>query len=91
MRTLEELYSFDLETALSILDQSKPVTLTVINQNPYFLIYRDSTLLLSYRDQVFYQGPFLMDFTVNSYDVTPPEYMMLELDNVKIWDLDRLK
>lgn len=73
-----------------VFDPSKPVTITVIIQNPYIIIYMDSTILVAYDKLEPYQGPFEMDFTVNSWNTTPSEYLMLELDNVMIWDLDKL-
>jgi hypothetical protein len=73
------------------LDFSKPVTITIINKSPTFIIYLDSSLLTLYRTQEAYAGPFVLDFTVNSWDVTPIETLTLELDNVKIWDLDKIE
>jgi hypothetical protein len=73
------------------LDFSKPVTITIINQSPTFIIYLDSTLLTLYNTQESYPGPFVLDFTVNSWDVTPTETLTLELDNVKIWDLEEIE
>jgi hypothetical protein len=72
-----------------ILDPSKPATITIFNQNPHFFIYVNSTLMLATDRLEPYQGPFEMDFTVNSWVTTPTEYLMLELDNVRIWDLDK--
>ena len=72
-----------------IFDPSEPVTITIISQNPNIIIYVDSTILVAYDKLESYQGPWEMDFTVNSWDTTPTEYLMLELDNVRIWDLDK--
>jgi hypothetical protein len=71
-----------------VFDPSKPVTITIITKNPHVIIYMDSTILVAYDKLESYQGPFEIDFTVNSWNTTPSEYLMLELDNVRIWDLD---
>jgi hypothetical protein len=72
-----------------VFDPSKPVTITIITKNPHVIIYMDSTILVAYDKLESYQGPFEIDFTVNSWNTTPSEYLMLELDNVRIWDLDK--
>lgn len=72
------------------LDFLKPVTITIINKSPTFIVYLDSSLLTFYNTQEEYAG-FALDFTVNSWDVTPTETLTLELDNVKIWDLDKIE
>jgi hypothetical protein len=71
-------------------DSSKPVTITIINQSPIFLVYLDSTPVTFYNAPEAYPGPSGLDFTVNSWARIPIEPLSLELDNVKIWDLDRL-
>jgi hypothetical protein len=73
------------------LDFSKPFTITIVNRSPIFIVYLNSSLLTLYNTQETYAGPFLLDFTVNSWDVTPTETLTLELDNVKIWDLDKIE
>lgn len=73
-----------------LFDPSKPITITVINKNPYIIIYLDSTIVVAYDKLESYQGPWEMDFTINSWTTTPTEYLMLELDNFRIWDLDKL-
>jgi hypothetical protein len=80
---------FPITAPAHIFDPSKPVTITVINKNPYIIIYMNSTILVAYDKLESYQGPWEMDFTVNSWNVTPTEYLMLELDSVKVWDLDK--
>jgi hypothetical protein len=73
------------------LDFSKPFTITIINKSPTFIVYVDSSLLTLYNTQEAYAGPFELDFAVNSWDVTPTETITLELDNIKIWDLDKIE
>jgi hypothetical protein len=74
------------------LQSSIPVTVTIINKSPTFLVYADSSLLLTYQNPPEnYRGPFVVDFTVNTEETTLNEPQMLELDNVKVWDLDRIE
>ncbi len=72
-----------------IFDPSKPITITVINKNPYIIIYLDSTVVVAYDKLESYQGPWEMFFSVNHWGFAPTEYEMLELDDVRIWDLDK--
>jgi hypothetical protein len=73
------------------LDFSKPATITIINKSPTFVVYLDSSLLTLYNTQETYAGPFGLDFNVYNYDFVPTEALTLEVDNVKIWDLDKIE
>jgi hypothetical protein len=73
------------------LDFSKPVTITIINKSPTFLVYLDSTPVTFYNTQEVYAGPFGLDFVISFSDYIPHEPFSLELDNIKIWDLDQIE
>jgi len=70
-------------------DSSIPVTVTIINQSPNFLAYLNSILVLSYNDLDEGSGPTRMDFIMANEDLKSSE--VFELDNIKIWDLDRIQ
>ncbi len=73
-------------------DNSKPVTVTIINKSPTFLVYVDSSLLMTYQNTPGnYDGPFTFDFTVNTWQNTLIEPETLKLDNIKVWDLDKIE
>ncbi|MCJ7735118.1 MAG: TIR domain-containing protein [Anaerolineales bacterium] len=70
-------------------DPSKPVTVTIINKPPTFLAYMNSSLVLAYNDLEMGYGLDLMDFIMTTENFKSPE--TFELDNIKIWDLDRIE
>jgi hypothetical protein len=68
-------------------DPSKPVTLTIINQCPTYLVYVNSSLLVARNDLEICNGPASMVYNMFNEDhITEVE--IFELDNVKVWDLD---
>ena len=73
------------------LDFSQPITITIIHQSPSFLVLLNSIPLTYNVSNQNYPGPFKIDFTVNSGSSIPVEPYTLELDNIKIWDLDRIQ
>jgi len=70
-------------------DSSKPVTLTIINKSPTLLVYYNSSLLIAYNDLELDSGPNGMDFIMNNNN--PELSATFELDNIKIWDLDKIE
>lgn len=68
-------------------DFSKPVRITIINKSPYFLVYLNSDQLLSFSNQDT-EGPFFLDFVIGTGGSELLEKVMVDLDDVKIWDLD---
>lgn len=68
-------------------DFSKPVRLTIINKSPYYLVYLDTDLLVSSSSQVG-EGPFSFDFIITTGGYPLTDQVTVELDNIKIWDLD---
>ena len=70
------------------LDPSRPVTFTIINQSPNFLAYLNSILVVSYNDLDEGSVPGGMFFIMRNDD--PKLSDTFELDNIKIWDLDKL-
>ncbi len=70
-------------------DPAEPGTVTIINKYPVLFVYVNSSLLVSYNLTELDAGPVHMQF--NIYDSSPLSQMeVIELDNVKIWDLDRI-
>ena len=72
------------------LDFSKPISVTILNRSPSFVVYLNSSLVTLYNTQEEYSGPFSLDFIVSS-NFIPTETLTLELDNIKIWDLDKIE
>lgn len=68
-------------------DFSKPVRITIINKSPYFHVYLNSDQLLSFSNQDA-EGPFSLDFVIGTGGSELLEQVMVDLDDVKIWDLD---
>jgi len=68
-------------------DFSKPVRITIINKSPHFLVYLNSDQLLSFSNQDA-EGPFSLDFVIGTGGSELLEQVMVDLDDVKIWDLD---
>lgn len=81
----------DNDSGIHKTDFSKPVTLTIINKSPFYFVYVNSILVIDYSNQEMLQGPFEIDFTINQWDYTPMQPLTLEIDNVKIWDLDKIE
>jgi hypothetical protein len=81
----------DNDSGIHKTDFSKPVTLTIINKSPFYFVYVNSFLVIDYSKQEKLQGPFEIDFTINQWDYTPMQPLTLEIDNVKIWDLDKIE
>jgi hypothetical protein len=73
------------------LDISKPVTITIINRSPIFIVYVNSSLLTYYNSGREQDGPFGLDFTVSDWDDALTETATLEIDNVMVWDLDKIE
>jgi len=88
----EELVSGDLTMRIEgekEFDFSKPVTVTIIYASPNFLVYLNSSLATSYT-MVDYSGPNLLDFGISSNSGLT-EIKTFEMDNLKIWDLDKIE
>ena len=73
------------------LDFAEPVTITIIHQSPTFVVFINSSLLTFYNTREKYAGQFSIDSVITSPDVIPTETLTLELDNFKIWDLDKIE
>jgi hypothetical protein len=72
-------------------DITKPVTVTIINRNPIFLAYVNSSLLTYYNSGREHDGPFGLNFTVSDWDDALTETATLEIDNFMVWDLDKIE
>jgi hypothetical protein len=73
------------------LDFAEPVTITIIHQSPTFVAFINSSLLTFYNTRAKYAGPFVLDAVIDSVDVIPSRTLTLELDNIRIWDLDKIE
>ena len=72
-------------------DPSEPVTFTMINKDSTVFYYINSTLLVSYSLPEIFYGPVHVHFNLFSESPNLPEGEAFEVDNVKVWDLDRLE
>jgi hypothetical protein len=51
----------------------------------------NSSLLTYYNTGREHDGPFELNFTVSDWDDALTEIATLELDNFKVWDLDKIE
>jgi hypothetical protein len=73
-------------------DSSHPITVTIINRSPNLIVYIDSTPVVSYQiSPGAYEGPFGLDLVVFHEGDEFPGPETLQLDNVSIWDLDKIE
>ena len=72
-------------------DASKPTTVTIIKKGSMFFVYLNSTLLVSYNDIERFSGAGKMHFTLMNDSSILAGIETFELDNVKVWDLDKIE
>jgi hypothetical protein len=73
------------------LDFAEPVTITIIHQSPTIVVFMNSSVQTLHNTREKYAGPFALDSVITSWEVIPTETLTLELDNFRIWDLDKLE
>lgn len=84
----DDIEMVNLEEAV---DWSEPHTITIINKSPYYLVYLDALLFFSKDDLEIAHSPEGWDFNMWNDSDQPFETETFELDNLKIWDLDKLE
>jgi formylglycine-generating enzyme required for sulfatase activity len=67
-------------------DFSQPITITIINISPNFIVMLDGSPFYTYDEQNS-EGPFILDFVFGS-GVNLKQNYVVEIDNFKIWNLD---